>query len=416
MIILPFYLDPKASGSKKKKLALRRSGSRDLDDALNEIHSGGKSKTSKSKKALKKLRSRQSSESADEKDVHAKQQRKLGRTKSRDTGGSNNSLDTITESPKAGAKVKNKDENADDSFVMKQRSTKRWRLFSVSKPRRSSPEKDESLDKESAETKDDAKKREIEKKKETRRSKKEAKKGAKEEHAKKESEKKENAKKNEAEKAENAAEADKHEIEKKGELVRSKKGSKKGALENAKKETKKGGENQTTTTHAQPNARTGVPRGSVVKETVARTNLRQLNSQDDVANTIRSARSSLRKPSEQRAQAAEPRGFKRSTSSNAAVSSKGASEAITTQLKRANSEVRRRDGLFSSFRRPKHDKGAVENKEVVPRNEGEPTAKEVMNTPQQVGKRESKRSKLETMKSKGSVSVFDDMKRYLFEF
>ena len=362
---------------------------------------------------LKKLRSRQSSESADEKDVHARQQRKLGRTKSRDTGGSNNSLDTITESPKAGAKVKNKDENVDNSFVMKQRSTKRWRLFSVSKPRRSSPEKDESLDKESAETKDDAKKREIEKKKETRRSKKEAKKGAKEEHAKKESEKKENAKKNEAEKAENAVEADKHEIEKKGELVRSKKGSKKGALENAKKETKKGGENQTTktetTTHALPNAKTVVPRGSVVKETVARTNLRQPDSQDDVAKTIRSARSSLRKPSEQRAQAAEPRGLTRSISNNAAVSSKGASEATTTQLKRGNSEVRRRDGLFSSLRRPKHDKGAVENKEVVPGNEGVPAGKQVMNTPQHVGKRESKRSKLETMKS---VSVFDDMKRY----
>ena len=119
---------------KKIKKALSRSHSRDTDSELNDV-------TSKTKTKNKKWRS-QSSESVDENEVRGRRQRKLGRTKSRDTDGSNNSLDTITESPKTVAKSKTNAENKDNSKLMKQRSTKRWRLFGGTKPKLRSVDKD----------------------------------------------------------------------------------------------------------------------------------------------------------------------------------------------------------------------------------------------------------------------------------
>jgi hypothetical protein len=132
--ILNFHsVDTKGKNRRKSiKKALSRSHSRDTESELNDVTS---------KKNKNKKRRSQSSESADEKEVRGRRQRRLGRTKSRDTDGSNNSLDTITESPKKKAKDKEESDKKDYNVLMKQRSTKRWRLFGGTKPKLKSVDK-----------------------------------------------------------------------------------------------------------------------------------------------------------------------------------------------------------------------------------------------------------------------------------
>ena len=309
------------------------------------------------------MRSRQSSESADEKDVRARRLRKLGRTKSRETDGSNNSLDTITESPKNVVKAKNKDENKENSKIMKQRSTTRWRLFSGTRQKQYTVNKEETPRKDHGKEKQP--KKEIEQK--------------------------------------NAA-GNKPEIPKSEEVERNRMG-----FENEKVE-KKGDQRQPekVTQNAQLNAKSETQRG-LIKETAARSTLRQLSKQEN--SSPRPLRDSLRKPSELRTSKEESLvpGYSRSTSYKTAVSARSTSETTTPQTIRANGEMKRRERLIGSLRRPKQEKGEEEKPNVIPTEAPQSEAK--VKPEQQSARRDNKHAKQEEGKSKGSVSVFDDIKR-----
>lgn len=89
----------------------------------------------------------QSSESGDEKELRGARQRKLDRAKSRDAITSQINMDTIKEGKKiAPTRNTEREENQNNSVLMKQRSTTRWNLFRGTKTKlqsSSSTEKDE---------------------------------------------------------------------------------------------------------------------------------------------------------------------------------------------------------------------------------------------------------------------------------
>ncbi|XP_046845451.1 uncharacterized protein LOC124439271 isoform X2 [Xenia sp. Carnegie-2017] len=131
----------KTNRKKSAKKKLNRSKSRDTDS---ELTASGIPTNKKDK--LKKMGS-QSSESGDEKELRGARQRKLDRAKSRDAITSQINMDTIKEGKKvAPTRNTEREENQNNSVLMKQRSTTRWNLFRGTKTKlqsSSSTEKDE---------------------------------------------------------------------------------------------------------------------------------------------------------------------------------------------------------------------------------------------------------------------------------
>lgn len=349
---------------KSIKHALRRSHSRDTDSELNDV-----TPNSKSKAKSKKLRS-QSSESADEKEVRGRRQRKLGRTKSRDTGGSNNSLETITESPKTDAKKKANAENKENSVLMKQRSTKRWRLFGGTKPKLRSVDKGSKSDSNEnlAGKKESGKK--LKKDVETQ----PLKNGSAE------------TKENKTVSENRAKEVSGSQAKKKVPDSQAEKG-----LSQTNERPKNGLARSTSkdaTTLADRKGRTAL---TPVTESSTKSTQRQLSQEP----SPRPLRHSLRKPSELRA--TQNVGFTRSISSSAATSTNPG------QLKRTNSHIKTTDRVFTSLRRAREEKIAAQNanpgQEETPRETKEETGAD----------HEHKRARLDTKTGRGSV--FDDIKR-----
>ncbi|XP_028407657.1 uncharacterized protein LOC114530260 [Dendronephthya gigantea] len=346
------------SRKKSIKQALRRSHSRDTDNELNDVTPNSKTK---SRKSVKKQRS-QSSESADEKEVRRK--KKLGRTKSRDTDGSNNSLDTITESPQTVAKKKENAENKHNSVLMKQRSTKRWRLFGGTKPKLRSVDKDSK----SASNENLA--------------------GRKEEDVKKlkrdvEAQPLKNGQvKNEVKEKE----APKKQVEKTASDSHVRKGmpgkQEEKTLSQTNDHRKNGlGRSISKETNTDRKARAG---GALITETYTKSTLRQLNSHEASPQLLRN---SLRKTSELR---------------GGSISNTAATPARLGQVKRTNSDIKRTDRVFTSLRQAREEKrlGQTKDEPVSAREATEQTGVE----------KEHKRAKLDMKTGKESVSVFDDIK------
>ena len=350
------------SKARKKsiKQALRRSHSRDTDSELNDVAANSKSKSKN-----KKLRS-QSSESADEKEVRGRRQRKLGRTKSRDTDGSNNSLETITESPKTDAKKKANAENKENSVLMKQRSTKRWRLFGGTKPKLRSVDKDLKSDSNENLTgrKENGKKskKDVETQPENRNVKEAPENQANEISA---SQAKKNVPESRAEKA----------------LPQTNEHPKNGLARSTSKDA---------TTLPDRKERAGL---TPVAETCTKSTQRQLNSQEPSPKPLRH---SLRKPSELRA---TPNvGFTRSISSSAAT------PANTGELKRTNSDIKTTDRVFTSLRRAREEKMVAQRTNIG--------QEETASTREETGaEHETKRARLDTKTRR--ESAFDDIERLI---
>ena len=341
---------------------------------------------SKSKTKNKKLRN-QSSESADEKEVRGRRQRKLGRAnKSRDTDGSNNSLDTITESPKAAPKKKENAENKQNSILMKQRSTKRWRLFGGTKPKLRSVDKgsrsnsNESL----PEKKGDEKKMKKDVKTQPIKN---GSTGLKENVGVTPNQAKTDV-------PEKRAGTRMPDSEMKEETTENR--AQKGLSHT--NDHPKNGLSRTTSKDATPfsdrKERTGV---RPISETFTKSSLRQLNSEQSSPKPLRN---SLRKPSELRV--TENAGFTRGISSSGA-----ATLPRTGQVKRTSSDIKTTDRVFGSLRRARENKASEDkiepgqNEKIRVREANEETGAE----------KENKRVKLDTKTGKESVSVFDDIKR-----
>ena len=330
----------------------------------------------------------QSSESADEKEVRSRRQRKLGRTKSRDTDGSNNSLETITESPKTNAKKKANAENKENSVLMKQRSTKRWRLFGGTKPKLHSVDKGSKSDSNEnlAERKQDGKK--VKKDVETQPLKNESVE-TKENEVMPESRTGKGAPENRAKEV-SGSQAKKKVPESRAEkgLSQTNENPKNGLARSISKDA---------TTLADRKGRTGL---TPVTDTFAKSTQRQLNSQEPSPKPLRH---SLKKPSELRA--TQNVGITRSISSGAAT------PPNPGQLKRTNSDIKTTDRVFTSLRRTREEKMATPNTNL---GQGETTKKAKEETTKKAKEEtgtehEHKRARLDT--KTGRESVFDDIKR-----
>jgi hypothetical protein len=300
-----------------------------------------------------------------------RRQQKLGRTKSRDTDGSNNSLDTITESPKRVAKHKENAENKENSVLMKQRSTKRWRLFGGTKPKLRSFDKD---------TKSNSNENLAGKKEDGKKLKKDVeaqplKNGSvalKERGA---------VPENRAEKGVPGSQAKKQVPEKRAEkgLSQTNEHPKNGLARSTSKDA---------TALSDRKTRTGV---TPIKEPPhTKSTLRQVNSQESSPKPLRN---SLRKPSELRA--TQNNGFPRCISSSAAPSPR------VGQMKRTNSDIKQTEKVFTSLRRAIEEKRAEEKMELD-------EATSTREAKEETGaEKENKRAKLDIKSS----SVFDDFKR-----
>ena len=354
-----------------------------------------------------------------------RRQQKLGRTKSRDTDGSNNSLDTITESPKRVAKHKENAENKENSVLMKQRSTKRWRLFGGTKPKLRSFDKDtkSNSNENLAGKKEDGKKlkKDVEAQPlkngsvalkergsvpENRTEKgvpgSQAKKQVPENRAEKGvlgSQAKKQVPENRAEKGVPGSQAKKQVPENRAEKGVLGSQAKKQVPENrAEKglsqtnEHPKNGLARSTSKDATAlsdrKTRTGVT--SIKEPPHTKSTLREVNSQESSPKPLRN---SLRKPSELRA--TQNNGFPRSISSSAAPSPR------VGQMKRTNSDIKQTEKVFTSLRRAREEKRAEEKMELD-------EATSTREAKEETGaEKENKRAKLDIKSS----SVFDDFKR-----
>lgn len=361
------YLDIK---NRRKSLKKALSQGRYTDVEQNDITGNSKAKSKKKKK----LRS-QSSESADEKEIRARRQRKLGRTKSRDTDGSNNSLDTITESPKTVAKNEANAENKDNSVLMKQRSTKRWRLFGGTKPKNS-----RSVDKEvkanSNENLTDIKNAETQHAKSGNVSLKKS-----------TAEPKNTVETEVAEKRAPASQA-------KNELPENRAG--KGVPDSQPKNVPQNRLGRTVSKNATgPFDHKEQTKGSPVTETYEKSSLRQLNSQESSPKQLRS---SLKKTRELRQ--TQSAGFTRSISNGTSV----LPGSQLGPINRINRDVKQTDRDFINLtppreKKPKKDPG--KNDPNSPKGLREKTGVE----------KENKRARLVSNSRAGSVTVLDDIKR-----
>ena len=283
-------------------------------------------------------------------------------------------MDTITESPKKTAKDKENAENKENSVLMKQRSTKRWRLFGGSKPKHRSVDKGSKSDSNEDLTgkKHDGKK--LKKVVETQ-----ERKGASENRAKTDTV------------PENQAEHGALSNQTKTGVLgnRSDKGSsqasesqKNGLVKSVSKEA---------TTHSDRAGQTGM---TPITETFTKSTLRQLNSQESSPKPLRD---SLKKPSELRA--TQNTGYIRPISSGAATLPR----AKDSQVKRTNSDIKTTERVFTSLRRAREEKNA-EFKTERDQSEAAVGADEETGV-----EKEKKRVKLDAKSRK--ESVFDDIKR-----
>jgi hypothetical protein len=298
-------------------------------------------------------------------------------------------LDTITESPKRVAKHKENAENKENSVLMKQRSTKRWRLFGGTKPKLRSFDKDtkSNSNENLAGKKEDGKKlkKDVEAQPLKNGSVALKERGAVPENRAEKgvpgSQAKKQVPENRAEKGVPGSQAKKQVPENRAEkgLSQTNEHPKNGLARSTSKDA---------TALSDRKTRTGVT--SIKEPPHTKSTRREVNSQESSPKPLRN---SLRKPSELRA--TQNTGFTRSISSSAAPSPR------VGKMKRTNSDIKQTEKVFTSLRRAREEKRAEEKMELD-------EATRTREAKEETGAdKENKRAKLDIKSS----SVFDDFKR-----